>query len=214
MSYNKSESVARKKPTRIISEEQINRFGERLRMAMNGMSNNAFAKQCGWSEKVIRNYLNGDTYPSLDRLAVIANVSGCSIGWLASGENDETSDFMTNEEPEVTKSSHATPEQQQLWKEILDRMTPTEREAVLDKVFRQGINTLLSTTQTGKPTSGGQFPWSEDAPEKLGVSNHALVVAHMYESLSIEERKSFLESLEEEAQEPASHHVSSKNKAS
>ncbi|MDC9594302.1 helix-turn-helix domain-containing protein [Xenorhabdus sp. IM139775] len=175
-------------------------------MAMNGMSNNAFAKQCGWSEKVIRNYLNGDTYPSLDRLAVIANVSGCSIGWLASGENDEDSDFMTNESPEVTNPSHATPEQQQLWKEILDRMTPTEREAVLDKVFRQGINTLLNTTQENELSS----PQSEEQ----SISNHALLVARMYDSLTDEQRQRFLESIGEEEQKDTDRHLSGKNKAS
>ncbi|MCC8379539.1 helix-turn-helix domain-containing protein [Xenorhabdus sp. PB30.3] len=87
-----SDTILKKKTNQIISEEQINRFGERLKIAMNGMSNNAFAKQCCWSEKMIRNYLNGESYPSLDRLAVIANVSGCSIGWLATGENDNSID--------------------------------------------------------------------------------------------------------------------------
>ncbi|CDL86431.1 helix-turn-helix domain-containing protein [Xenorhabdus cabanillasii] len=206
MSYKDNESIARKKPIRIISEEQINRFGERLKMAMNGMSNNAFAKQCGWSEKVIRNYLNGDTYPSLDRLAVIANVSGCSIGWLASGENDDISDFMTNKSSEVTKPSHATPEQQQLWKEILDRMTPTEREVVLDKVFRQGINILLNTAQENELNS----PQSEG----LSISNHALLVARMYESLTDEQRQRFLESIEGEEQKDIDRHLSGKSKAS
>ncbi|WP_426577146.1 helix-turn-helix domain-containing protein [Xenorhabdus stockiae] len=93
MTYNKKSSISLKETSnQLISEEQINRFGERLKIAMNGMSNNSFAKQCGWSEKVIRNYLNGESYPSLDRLAVIANVSGCSIGWLATGENDNNAD--------------------------------------------------------------------------------------------------------------------------
>ncbi|OZG41248.1 hypothetical protein CAK78_14340 [Aeromonas sp. A35_P] len=65
---------------------QINRFGERLKKAMNGESNLAFAKKCGVSDTTIRKYLRGETYPDLDTLGAIAEVSGCSLAWLASGE--------------------------------------------------------------------------------------------------------------------------------
>jgi phage repressor protein C with HTH and peptisase S24 domain len=72
-------------PDGIIQINQIILFGKRLRQAMKGESNNSFAKRCGWSEKVIRNYLHGETYPSLDRLAIISQVTGRSITWLVAG---------------------------------------------------------------------------------------------------------------------------------
>lgn len=132
---------------RKISEEQISKFGERLKIAMNGMSNNAFAKRCGWNEKVIRNYLNGESYPAIDRLAVIVNVSGCSISWLVAGECDDILDIFTNYNSGVLSPVPATPEQQKMWKDILDKMTQEERKAVIDKIFKYGINELLKKLQ-------------------------------------------------------------------
>lgn len=203
MSYSKNTNATPNKPIRIISQEQINRFGERLKEAMNGMSNNAFAKQCGWSEKVIRNYLNGESYPSLDRLAVIANVSGRSIGWLASGEIDESSDNVTNKE---TQSSQATPEQHQVWREILERMTPEEREHILDNVFRQGIGVLLN-----KGNHSSSFIIRESSDD---LSADDLLVARMYSTLTPEQRKSFLESFITDERNQANRDISDKTKAS
>ncbi|EYU13420.1 helix-turn-helix domain-containing protein [Photorhabdus aegyptia] len=128
---------------RKISEEQVRKFGERLKIAMNGMSNNAFAKQCGWSEKVIRNYLNGESYPAIDRLAIIANVSGCAVSWLVSGESNDISDIFTSYNSSVSSPTRATHEQQKVWKNILDKMTQEERKAVIDRVFKYGINAFL-----------------------------------------------------------------------
>ncbi|WP_051502599.1 helix-turn-helix domain-containing protein, partial [Xenorhabdus cabanillasii] len=143
---------------RIIPDERIIRFGERLRKAMKGESNNSFAKRCGMSERVIRNYLDGSTYPSIDRLAVLAKASDTSLEWLVTGQDDSVknanSGLCANEDKQLPPS----PKQQQAWSEILERMTPTEREAVLDKVFRQGINTLLNTAQENELNS----PQSEE----------------------------------------------------
>lgn len=75
---------------------------------MNGQKNVAFAKKCNMSERVIRDYLAGRTYPSLDRLADIAKASGRSIEWLATGfdierlsNNDDNYIIIT----ELTKSN-------------------------------------------------------------------------------------------------------------
>ncbi|MEM8158342.1 helix-turn-helix transcriptional regulator [Morganella morganii] len=201
MSYDKKTDDKLNKPVRIISHEQIIRFGERLKEAMNGMSNNAFAKQCGWSEKVIRNYLNGESYPSLDRLVTIANVSGRSVGWLATGEFDDTSDILTNQPP-----SQATPEQHQVWKEILERMTPVEREHVLDNVFRQGISVLVGSNQ--------QMPNATSKNTMDDLSAEDMLIARMYASLTPEDKKSFLASFIEEGKNQADRSMSGKTKAS
>lgn len=192
MSYKEKTVLEEKKPARIISEDQINRFGERLKIAMNGMSNNAFAKLCGWSEKVIRNYLNGESFPSLDRLVVIANVSGCSIGWLASGFLDEDSDNLTKKDLARSTESHATPEQQQVWKEILDRMTPEEREAVITSVFRHGVSALIHPTLATKQSAQSQLPWLDDLPERLGISHDAMAMGMLYDSLPNKDRQKIL----------------------
>lgn len=61
-------------------------FKDRLKLAMNGESNYSFAEKCNLSEGTLRRYLRADSFPPLDTLEVIANVSGCSLAWLASGE--------------------------------------------------------------------------------------------------------------------------------
>lgn len=213
MNYKEKPTLEEKKPVRIISEDQIIRFGERLKIAMNGMSNNAFAKQCGWSEKVIRNYLNGESYPSLDRLVVIANVSGCSIGWLASGCMDDDSDNLTNKDSGQTVEAHATPEQQQVWREVLDRMTPDERKMVIDKIFRYGITALLAPIEASRQPEQpvrSQFPWPDDLPEKTGISHNAMVMAMMYDTMTDQERLELLADIERVRALAAGHKPSDK----
>ncbi len=45
----------------------------------------AFARECGLSEGAIRSYLSGETYPTLDRLAQIAQAGSVDPMWLAFG---------------------------------------------------------------------------------------------------------------------------------
>lgn len=63
-------------------------FKDRLRQAIGERSVNSFAKECCTSEGAIRNYLKGATTPDLTTLQKIADVSGCSLAWLASGEGE------------------------------------------------------------------------------------------------------------------------------
>ncbi|TDB49210.1 helix-turn-helix domain-containing protein [Photorhabdus luminescens] len=209
-SYKEKTDDKENKLNRIIPDERIIRFGERLREAMKGESNNSFAKRCGMSERVIRNYLDGSTYPSIDRLAVLAKASNTSLEWLATGQ-----DISVKNAESVLCAKHdeqlsPSQKQQQAWSEILERMTPEERESVIDRVFRQGISTLLAPPQTSIQQSESQFPWPEELPAKLGVSNHSLAFAQLYESLTDEQRQRFLESISDKECLPANHKMSSK----
>jgi transcriptional regulator with XRE-family HTH domain len=71
---------------RILLSARLRSFPERLRRAMDGKSIRGFARECGLSEGVMRSYLRGDTYPSLDRLETIALAAGVNDCWLATGE--------------------------------------------------------------------------------------------------------------------------------
>ncbi|MCO6525007.1 MAG: helix-turn-helix domain-containing protein [Candidatus Schmidhempelia sp.] len=68
-------------PTNIIVLE----FKNRLQEIMQELTVSAFAKKCGMSETVIRDYLSGKTFPSLNRLASIAEKCNVSFCWLATG---------------------------------------------------------------------------------------------------------------------------------
>ena len=163
------------------------------------------------SDKAIRDYVGGKTYPSLDRIAHIAEVTGCSFEWLATG-------YDITESTSITTGREIAPpseKQHQAWAEILERMTPIERETVLDNVYRQGINTLIRSYQdTANQHIQSPHQQPEGLAEKLGISNHALTVARLFEELTEEERKSFLETFEEEKHEKTSLENGRKNKAS
>ncbi|EYU16864.1 helix-turn-helix domain-containing protein [Photorhabdus aegyptia] len=204
-SYKEKTDDKENKLNRIIPDERIIRFGERLREAMKGESNNSFAKRCGMSERVIRNYLDGSTYPSIDRLAVLAKASNTSLEWLATGQDNSIKNTDSVLCTKRNEQSSPSPKQQQAWSEILERMTPEERESIIDRVFRQGISTLLVPPQTSTQQQESQFPWPEDLPTKLGVSNHSLAFAQLYASLTDEQRQRFLESINDKEHIPANH---------
>jgi len=66
--------------------KELSQFPERLRKVIGEESLRSFAKKCALSEGVLRSYLRGDTYPSLDRLIIIARVGDVGVEWLATGE--------------------------------------------------------------------------------------------------------------------------------
>lgn len=60
-------------------------FSERLKKVIGAESLRTFGSRCRLSEGVLRSYLRQNTFPSLDRLAAIAQAGGVSLAWLASG---------------------------------------------------------------------------------------------------------------------------------
>lgn len=60
-------------------------FRDRLKTVMGSTGARAFGRNVGLSEGAIRGYLSGMTYPTLDRLAQIAEACGVSAMWLAFG---------------------------------------------------------------------------------------------------------------------------------
>lgn len=71
---------------RFIAMPGINRFSERLKIAMNGLTNVALAANCGVSESAIRSYLRGSSYPGIDKIQAIADACNAPMAWLITGE--------------------------------------------------------------------------------------------------------------------------------
>ncbi|MDB6374404.1 helix-turn-helix domain-containing protein [Photorhabdus bodei] len=191
-----------KNTPRVFVRNEITQFKDRLRQAMGDESGNSFARRCGISEAALRTYLSGKTYPALDKLAVLAEKCEVSIEWLAIGKNSKDDDMQDTVHKDTPK--HVTEEQEKAWLAFLYRMTAEEREAVIDRVFRQGINVLLTPPQMDIQQES-QFPWPEDLPAKLGVSNNSLAFAQLYASLTDEQRQRFLESINDKEHVPANH---------
>ena len=95
MTSEENDAREEKMTPRQIQDERIRRFPERLCEAMGKESVRSFARKIRevsttvrgkkFSESVLRKYLNGTSYPSLDRLLAIADTAGVSILWLATG---------------------------------------------------------------------------------------------------------------------------------
>ncbi|AXY35187.1 helix-turn-helix domain-containing protein [Yersinia pseudotuberculosis] len=191
-SYKEKTDIEANKPEQFIPDPRIIRFGERLRQAMKGESNNSFAKRCGMSERVIRNYLDGSTYPSIDRLAILAKASGVSLEWLVSGQLDSDKNAYSDINAEKEEATPPSEKQLQAWVEILERMKPEERETVIDKVFRQGISVLLAAVQPSTQTAQPKLPLPNDLPERLGISHDAMAMGMLYDSLPNKDRQKIL----------------------
>lgn len=60
-------------------------FSMRLKAAIGQRSVLSFAKECGFSDSLVRKYLGG-SLPGLDKAVAMAGVLGVSLEWLATGE--------------------------------------------------------------------------------------------------------------------------------
>lgn len=65
---------------------KVGRFKDRLKLITDGESLRGFGRKAGISEGALRHYLNGDSFPDLDRLAAIAEEANVNLLWLATGE--------------------------------------------------------------------------------------------------------------------------------
>jgi SOS-response transcriptional repressor LexA len=61
-------------------------FPARLKQAMGGSSIRGFARECGFSDTVLRQYLNGQSEPTRPALLAMARTANVSVEWLASGQ--------------------------------------------------------------------------------------------------------------------------------
>jgi transcriptional regulator with XRE-family HTH domain len=63
----------------------MDNFKNRLKLAIEGKSVNAFAKKSGITEGTLRTYLSGASLPGLDKIIAISNAAEVNIEWLATG---------------------------------------------------------------------------------------------------------------------------------
>ncbi len=90
MTYDKKNQEEQNMQKGIIPDNQIIPFKERLKVAIGDRSLRHFARECDLSPSTLSNYLHGNSYPTLDRLATIAKVSEKSYTWLATGNTNES----------------------------------------------------------------------------------------------------------------------------
>jgi len=90
MTYRETDTNGQGEEERPFPSDGIGRFKERLRESISSHSLRGFSRLCGLSEATLRSYLSGDTFPTLDRLALISSAAGVEPEWLAfGGHKDE-----------------------------------------------------------------------------------------------------------------------------
>ncbi|MGD1929255.1 MAG: XRE family transcriptional regulator [Leptolyngbyaceae cyanobacterium] len=65
---------------------ELDDFPSRLKKAVGENSIRGFARSCGFSDTVLRQYLNGQSEPTRPALLSIARIADVSLEWLAGGQ--------------------------------------------------------------------------------------------------------------------------------
>lgn len=142
MDYKEKTDLMTKNHERIFLATGINRFPERLKEAMaqaNIPSNNQLAKKTDLSESTIRKYLKRESYPTLDRLALIANACACSLSWLATGDGDGTYAPINNAEDFVNNNEIRHSELDR----VLSYLSAEQRDKFMKVIYTRGITAIL-----------------------------------------------------------------------
>lgn len=119
----------KKKEIIVMENKSVKNFKDRLAEIMQNDSVSVFAKKCNMSETVIRDYLSGKTYPSLSRLATIAEKCDASYCWLATGlKLEEMSENSIESDNIYSEHVHRIP--------VYAKQLPTVEEARTQKYVR------------------------------------------------------------------------------
>lgn len=148
--YNEKTDGVTKNRDRFIPDAGINQFSERLKEAMKKageLNNLQLAQVTGMSEGVIRKYLRGESYPTLDRLVLIARACSCDVGWLATGEpknSNERANSPSTALPEPKERlSHTDPIAEQFLF-IISMVGDEKKEELLRLIYTKGVDSLLT----------------------------------------------------------------------
>lgn len=151
---------------RIFPCGDIVRFKERLVEAMNGESSRGFAARCGLSDTVIRNYLSGKTYPSLDRLAMIAEASGKPLVWFISDNECEYKSAPASQTHTESTSGSEVSLHEKL-QSIFNLMSEAEMARAIEMFKLNGLSGLMPsvlTPPTAQEILRGNTSISEGSP--------------------------------------------------
>jgi len=121
------------------SADELGCFSIRLKEVIGNRSVRGFASECGLSQASMLSYLSGDTFPSLDRLAAIAQAAGRPMAWFVGGAEAQAS-------PELRRE--ALTMALQLAAEALDGKTlPPQKYAELVSLIYEGLAEGLPQAQ-------------------------------------------------------------------
>ena len=141
------------------SDKELERgFGARLKEAIGKRSVLSFAKECGFSDSLVRKYLAG-SLPGLDKALVMAETLGVSLEWLATGEG-----------PMVVEYGRDAQEEPVSVEELGAHFEYAREAAIKDIDSHQGAPSPIPTTIYARLVG----PVYELVPEDLGMREAVL----------------------------------------
>lgn len=131
---DKTDDVAKNRE-RFISMPGINRFSERLKIAMGSMTNVALASECGMSESAVRSYLKGRSYPGIDKIQAIAKACDAPMGWLITGDGfaDVCDHVATFSDDKLAG--------------VIEVMSREQRQQLAQVIVQHGISGIMQSLQ-------------------------------------------------------------------
>ncbi|MDG4560564.1 MAG: helix-turn-helix transcriptional regulator [Candidatus Competibacter sp.] len=119
------------------SDDENDEFKKRLKEAIPDKSARAFALRAGLSPSGVRQYLNGENLPTLDKLRVLAKTANVNLLWLATGEGPKHPQTRGSPDSVQEKSADYVCDAQKGWirkaveaVEIIGKDAPAARKAV------------------------------------------------------------------------------------
>lgn len=104
-------------------------FAERLRIALSGRTVQWLADNAGISYSTVRKYLDGSS-PTVDKAASLARALGCSLDWLATGQDGQLAPSVSAAAPGFSEAqaSYAAGPDPELLGRIVDVVDRVHRE--------------------------------------------------------------------------------------
>ncbi|NUH52693.1 helix-turn-helix transcriptional regulator [Citrobacter portucalensis] len=130
---------------RTFHHDQIVRFAERLEKAMGTLNKSEIARRSGLSEASVRKYLRGDSYPTIDSAARVADACGVSLTWLLTGEQEQN--HGTRNDTEFVEKYDSQENAIELIVSLLGFVSSEDRNALATAASEIGIKGILSRLQ-------------------------------------------------------------------
>ncbi|EIF0164395.1 helix-turn-helix transcriptional regulator [Salmonella enterica] len=198
---------AEKCTDRTFNVTTIERFSERLKEAMQGVSNHEIARRSGLSEAAIRKYVKGESYPTIDNAAKVADACGVSLSWLLT-EQEPSQQFTNNNShhsahannlTHSNKTDQATVDGISL---LLSGVASSDVQSLFQALCNVGIKGILSRLQ--QPETQHSQPEREYTREEqeamlraLPISERVKNTASLALTLGDDAHKEILEILED-----------------
>ncbi|ECH1487633.1 helix-turn-helix transcriptional regulator, partial [Salmonella enterica subsp. enterica] len=183
---------------RTFSNERIERFGERLKAAMKGMSNSELARRSGISEGAIRKYITGESYPAINNAMKVADACNVPLPWLLLGD-----DCSLSSSDHISKNSTtATDKATSMFVCLLSMVSEQDRNALAIAASEIGIKGILSKLQQADAvTVAPERKYTREEQEAmlraLPISERAKNTASLVLALGDDAQKEIFEILED-----------------